>query len=115
MTIRNRELNERLCNLERCAELAPEGTYVRSKEAVDTVRAAMDAIEAVFKDANFNVDHCDGARDLEATLYGYLLANNPEEYELYAAEGFGEHVDGPARERVMANTIRDRDFLASLA
>src|SRR5262245_54532737 len=114
MTILNRELNRRLSNLERCADLAPEGTFARAKDAAEAIDEASNAIMAALRERGFHALNDDRLRDLEAAIYGYLLEGNPEEYGLLTGEGFGEHVDGPAGERVMANTIRDRDFLRGM-
>lgn len=109
-----RHLNERLSNLETCADRAPEDTYDRSKMAVEAVHEAADAILAAFRLNGFKALNDDRLRNIEAALYGYLLESNPEEVELIAGEGFGEHVSGPAGRRVMQQAIADRDFLQSL-
>jgi hypothetical protein len=43
-----------------------------------------------------------------------MLHNNPDDGGLITGEGFGAAMDGPARERVMGQTIRERDSLARL-
>lgn len=113
MTIQNRELNRRLSLIERCAEMAPEGTYNEAKKAAQAVEEAIESVRKIFLDHGFAVNNCDSCRDLEASIYGYLLVSNPDAYGLMTGEGFGEHIDGPAKARVLANTIRDRDFLRS--
>jgi hypothetical protein len=113
MTIRNRELSNRLSNLEACAERAPEGTYEPAKAAAETIGAIATAILHEFRDQGFKAFDDDRLRDIEAALYGYLLECNPDESELITAEGFGEEISGPARARVIRQTIRDRDALAA--
>jgi hypothetical protein len=114
MTIRNRELNNRLSNLEACAEHAPEGTYERAKAVAETIGAIATAILHEFRGQGFKAFGDDRLRDIEAALYGYLLECNPGESELITAEGFGETMNGPARAHVIRQTIRDRDAFAAL-
>lgn len=111
MTIKFRELNSRLTYLERCAEIAPEGTYNRAKDAAQAINDASQGILDSLRRYGFKVHNDDRLRDLEAQIYGYLVTANPEEYGLITAEGFGEHVDGPAGGRVLAQVTRDRDSL----
>lgn len=109
-----RKLNNRLSLIERCAEIAPDGTYQRAKDAAAAVADASNGILAAFRDHGFNTLNDDRLRNLEAAIYGYLLEGNPDECGLMTGEGFGEHVDGPAGEYIMANTIRDRNALARI-
>lgn len=110
-----RELNDRLSNLERCAEMAPECTYERGKEAAAAIADASNAILAAFRAHGFNAGNDDRLRNIEAALYGYLLQSNSDEIdELRVSEGFGEHVDGPAGSRVIAQAIQNREALAVL-
>src|ERR1700724_836620 len=102
-----RDLNNRLTNLERCVEVAPEGSYLRAADAVVAIGEAAEGIMKALRGYGFKAPGHDGLRSLEAAIYGYLLDNNPDEYGLITGEGFGEHVDGPAGERVLANAIRD--------
>lgn len=112
MTIQNRELNERLGNIETCAREAPEGTYDRAKQAAEVISDCAESIIEIFQAADFKIIGNDRLRDIEAAIYGLMLHQNPEEYGLQTGEGFGAAMDGPARERVLAQTIRDRDSLA---
>lgn len=109
-----RELHTRLSNIQRCAELAPADTYECAKSAANAIDEAIEAVRAVFREHGFEVNNNDPCRDLEAAIYGYLLISNPERYGLITGEGFGEHIDGSAGERIMANTIRDRDAFQHL-
>lgn len=114
MTIRNRELNERLSNLQACAENAPEGTYVRAKEAAQVIDDCAEEIFAIFKRAGFKLKGMDGFRDLEAHLYGLLREANPEEYQLDTGEGFGWAMGSDSRERVLAQTRSDYASLRAM-
>lgn len=114
MTIRNRELNERLSNLQACAEHAPKGTYDRAKSAAEVINECSESIFAIFKAAGFKLKGMDGFRDLEAQLYGLMLESNPEEYQLITAEGFGAAMDTPAKDRVIFQAGRDRDALNAI-
>jgi hypothetical protein len=109
MTIQHHvsKLNDRLTFLERCAVKAPEGTYERAKQGVDAIHDASQSIVEVLRHYGFKTLNDDRLRNLEAAIYGYLLEGNPDETGLIVGEGFGEHVDGPAGERVMAQAIRD--------
>lgn len=109
MTIQNRELNQRLTNIQRCAEEAPEGTYEIAKNAAEAVDEAIEAVREIIRANGFKVNNTDPCRDLEAAIYGYLLVSNPDNTSLITGEAFGEHVSGPNLGLVLANTIRDRD------
>lgn len=113
MTIENRKLNNRLGHLERCAEKAPDGTY-ENANAAEAIGEAANAIRNVFRKHGFKASNNDNLRNVEVALYAYLLASNPDNNALITGEGFGEHVDGPAGERVLAQTIRDRDALSRM-
>ena len=118
MTIPNsiptRESNQRLGYLQRCAEVAPAGTYAEARRGAEAVDQAIEAVREAFKSNGFKANGTDTCRALEAAIYWFLTESNPEAYGLMTGEGFGEHVDGPAGARVMANTIRDRDSIARL-
>lgn len=108
------ELNDKLSNLERCAEDAPEGMYLRAREAADAIDEASNALRKALMDRGFVALNDDRLRAVEATIYGYMLQGNPNESELLVAEGFGEAMNGPEAERVKAQAERDRDAIAAL-
>lgn len=112
MTITNRALNDQLTNLETCAEKAPEGTYVEAKAVAELVGDTSNALLAALESLGMKANNGDGLRDLEAAVYGYVKASNPEAYFLPAAEGFGVAMGTEAAERVLAQTIEERDRLA---
>ena len=112
MTIKNRPLNRRLSNLQVCAQQAPYGTYEVAKEVVEAIENITDHITLTLRAAGAEVSYNDHLRNLQVALYEYILANNPDRFA--SAEGFGEHVEGPAGKRVMSQAVRDRDFLAQI-
>ena len=114
MTIQNRELNRRLTNLQHCAEKAPAGIFDAGKKAAEAIDAAIEGVRSTLRAHGFSVDGADHCRDLEASIYGYLIYSNPGNHGLIAAEAFGEYMGTPAAERVMAQAIRDRDALQSI-
>lgn len=91
MTIRNRELSRRLSNLENCVSEAPAGLFERSKSVAALVGDMSNEVLQRARDAGLNARNDDTLRDLEAAIYGYILASNPGDGELMAAEGYGEH------------------------
>lgn len=115
MTILNRGLSEKLCNLQRCSEMAPEGTYIFAKRAAQAVDESIEMVRSIIREAGFVANGTDHCRNLEVAIYAFLRASNPQsESEFIVSEGFGEHVDGPAGRRVMEGAIADRDCLRSL-
>ncbi len=113
MTIVNREINRRLSNLERCAEMAPKGTHREAKNAADAIANASQGILDALRDQGFKVLNDDRLRNLEVAIYAYLLEANPDNCGLMTGEGFGEHIDGPAGKRIMAQTVSNFAFLRS--
>lgn len=111
MTIHNHALNERLSNLEACAENAPDGTYESAKEIASLVGDLSNAVLRGLRETGHGARNDDALRDLEASIYGYIIASNPNADFLVAAEAFGEQSQGPVGERVIAQATRDRDAL----
>lgn len=101
--------HKRLGYLERCVELAPARTYGDARKAVEAVGEAVESVRSIIKAAGFEADGSDKCRALESVIYWFLRESSPEAYGLATGEGFGEHVDGPAGARVLANATRDRD------
>ena len=114
MTINNRTMNDRLGNLERCAEHAPAGTYERAIAAVDFILAASNAVLSGAREAGFSAGNDDRLRNVEIALYEYLLASNPHELQFITDEGFGAAMLTPARERVIKQAERDREALGEI-
>lgn len=114
MTIHNQALNSRLGNLERCAELSPDGTYEVAKAAAEAISQISNFIHATLLEAGLKCNNADPLRDVDAAVYGLLIQSNPECLELVAAEGFGEAMDSDdieLRSRVMGQAFRDRNAL----
>lgn len=106
------ELNGRWTNLERCAEEAPQDTYEFAKEVAQLVSEVADDVLSRAKAIGLKCNNSDGLREFEAVLYGLLVDSNPDSFSAFVvSEGFGEHMAGPARDRVLAGAIRDRDNL----
>lgn len=114
MTILNRVLNERLTNLQTCVEKAPEGLFQEGRNAAFAVDTAIEQVRETIRNMGFKVDNCDRCRDLEAAIYGYILQSNPNHTGLAAAEGFGEHVDGPAGARITEQLLQDKRFIRAM-
>lgn len=107
----NREASDALRLLERAAEVAPEGTYEDAKALVEFFADLHSFMRKQLAPLGIKPDNTDRYRNVEAAVYAMLKEANPDATMFVVAEGFGEHVDGPAGERVMAGAIRDRDFL----
>lgn len=115
MTIRShidaRGLNSALANFERCADEAPKGTYEQAKQVAELIRALTKGLIHDLRAMGLEADTCDGIREVEAVIYGYIKQSNPAGTVFPTAEGFGLSLDGPARECVLAQAVRDRDLL----
>ncbi len=110
-----RAFADRLHNLERCAEEAPERTYLRANAAVNAINTAAEAVRDAFKTYGFAALGDDRARVVDAVLYWFLLTGNPDEPGLITGEGFGEAMDGPEAARVLAQATSYRDALDKCA
>lgn len=109
----SQELQAALTNFKRCTEEAPEGTYEEAKNLNNTIGDAIDQLMRDIRALGLKADNCDRAFALEAAIYEYVKQSNPDASLFVVAEGFGSAVDGPAGPRVIAQTVRDRDFLRS--
>jgi hypothetical protein len=109
----SRELYKAFENFRRCAEEAPDRTYVEAKQVNQLIG---DTADQLIKDAlaiGLKPDVCDKIYEVEVRIYDYLRQS--ADNGLFAgAEGFGAALNGPAAERVMEGAIRDRDALDSL-
>ena len=105
--------NRAFANFRACADEAPDGTYEDCKRLRDFIGEIADEImRRGRKEFNIPTTGTDAMHNVEATIYDYLKGCDPNFGRYAVAEGFGEHVNGPARERVLANTVRDRDAFA---
>lgn len=103
-----------LAHLERCADVAPEGTYEKAKELVAEMNEIIDEVIKRIRAIGLEADGCAGARKLHRELYDYVKFSNIRAGWLVASEGFGEHSFGPAKDRIIEQAIRDRDALKRL-
>lgn len=103
-----------LSNFKACASDAPEGTYEEAKKLNEIIGSACDQLMRDIRAMGLRADNCDLVYGLEAAMYDYVKRSNPDNVMFPVSEGFGSAMDTPARERVIANAKRDRDFLARL-
>jgi len=112
--MRNETLIKELFNFKRCADEAPAGTYEDAKDLNDLIGQTCDDLMANLRERGFKTNNCDLILAVEATIYNYVKLSNPEHTCFPVAEGFGSAMNGPARERVLANTVRDMECLRKL-
>ena len=114
MTIRNhvdlRGLNASWSDFERCAEEAPAGTYAQAKAIAEMIESHANALIKELHALGMKADTCDGVREVEALMYGYIRDSNPDAPIFPTAEGFGQAMEGPARERVLAQAASNAAF-----
>lgn len=111
-TINMEALNERLGNMDNCAQYAPTRTFERAKTAHGIIGEALDDLIKRLAAEGFDVCNCDGVRQVEAVMYGWVVTSDPETF--LVAEGFGSAMDTEAKDRVIANMKRDRDFIENM-
>lgn len=105
---------EALGNFKACADEAPEGCYEDAKALNAVIGQTCDNLMRELRALGLKASGNDLAFDLEAAVYAYAKACNPDATVFPLAEGFGSGMNGPARERVMAQAIRSRDLFRSL-
>ena len=98
-------------HFDQCADEAPNGVHEQAKAIREVIGKTVDGFMASLREIGLQADTCDRARAVEAVLYAYAKESNPDYPEFYTAEGFGDAMNGEARERVIAQSIRSRDFL----
>lgn len=108
------ELHADLGYFKACAEEAPEGCYEQAKAVKELIGDTCDSLMRELRGLGLKANAGDRAFDLEAAIYDYIRRSNPEETVFPTAEGFGRGLEGPARERVMAQAASARDFLSGL-
>lgn len=104
-------MSHKLSNLEACADAAPDGSYDTAKAVCALVSDTADDLMTALNELGLAADGCDAARTLEACIYHYIVESNPRAGDLVAGEGFGQALNGPAAERIVAQAQRDVDFL----
>jgi len=116
MTIRSainaQKLNNEWSNFKQCADEAPDGTYEACKDIAAVVDGAAKELFDKTKLLGLKANTCDGIREVEAVIYGFIKDSNPDSPVFPTSEGFGEGLQGPARERILAQAASNRDFLA---
>lgn len=110
----SREMQNALSNFKRCAEEAPEGTYEEAKCLNNVIGGAVDQLMRDLRAMGLNADASDRAFELEAAIYAYVKQSNPDATVFPVSEGFGSSMDGPERERVLAQAASNRDFLLGI-
>lgn len=105
MTIRTSinaaELSDDLGHFQRCAEEAPDGAFAQAHQVADVIARAANSLITELRCLGLRADNCDLIREVEAVVYGYIKASNPGENIFPLAEGFGEALTGPERERIL--------------
>jgi hypothetical protein len=104
-------LNHAWTAFERCAEDAPEGAYEQAKAIAQVVGLCANHLIKELREIGLGANNGDGLREVEAVIYGYIKNSNPDAEVFPMAEGFGSAMVGEAGERVLAQAVRDRDFL----
>lgn len=102
-----------LSNFTRCCDDAPEGTYQDAKALKAVIDDATDGLMRDIVALGLKANNCDLIYAIESAIYQYVKCSNPDATLFPISEGFGEAMDGKARDRVLAQTILDRDFLRS--
>lgn len=108
------KMNASLANFRECIENAPTGTHVQAKQLSDVIGNVCDKLITDVRDMGLKADNCDLIYAVEAAIYDYVKRSN-RGCDLFAvSEGFGSAMGTEARERVLAATERDRDFLSGM-
>lgn len=110
----NREQIKDFENFRRCAEEAPDGAYEQAKQLNQLIGDTCDRFIRELREAGLLADNCDRIFEIEVALYNYTKASNPEACVFPTAEGFGEAMEGPARNRVLKQTAENIQFFAKL-
>lgn len=106
-----RALSAQLSNLESCAENAPDGAYDHAKQISALMGETFDHLRTELAAIGLKLNNSDKYREFEAVLYGLIKESNPDCYTFDVSEGFGSSMDGPARERVIAQAAASVAFL----
>jgi hypothetical protein len=94
---------------------SPAGHLTQAKALAAAMDEALELYRARLREIGLAADGSDHAYRLEAAMYDFARRSNPASGDFFAvAEGYGAAVQGPARERVIAQTRRDAEFLAPL-
>lgn len=107
-------LNAELSKFETCASDAPQGTCEDAKALNAFFSDLFEFARTELAKLDLKIPNDDRYREVEAVFYGAIKSANPDSTMFPIAEGFGAAMDGPARERVLAQAVRDRDFIRSM-
>lgn len=110
------ELNQRFAHFRACCDAAPDGTYELAKDIRGIIGRHFDALAKEIQERcpDIELSNCDGAHNVEATIYDWIRRAPNAPGQLFTAEGFGQAMSGPARARVLYQAERDRDALKAL-
>lgn len=108
------KLSEQLSLLEACASNAPAGTYEHAKQIDAFFAETYLHLRRELAALGLELDNSDKYREFESVLYGLIKASNPGASTFAVSEGFGSAMNGPARERVIAQAARDLESLRAL-
>jgi hypothetical protein len=104
-------IKDALNDFRACVRNAPEGCYDDAKRLYAVIGTTCDTLMQDVRGMGLKADNCDLIFAVEAAVYNYVRQSNPNATVFPSAEGFGAALDGPARDRVLAQLARDRDFL----
>ena len=110
--INPRLANECLGHIESCRDHAPSGTHPDAAEICDLIGGVADEILERCLDIGLKAPGDDSLREVEAVIYNYISRHNPDRCAV--AEGFGRAMETPRRDQIIAQTMRDRDFLRKM-
>ena len=113
ITSDQRAARARLQKLYDCVDNAPAGTYAAAKATRAAINEAVETFMVDLKAAGLKAPGDDRAEALAGALYAYVVSDDSNMLTLATAECFGDAMNGPARDRVIAQTARERDFIAA--
>lgn len=108
------EISRALLNFKRCAEDSPPGWYEEARKLNQVIGEAAEGLMKSLRAQGLQADNSDGIFAIEAAIYDYARKSNPESTLFPCAEAFGELLDGPGREKALADAIAKRDQLTAL-
>lgn len=110
----NYTMRDALTKFKACADESPEGCYEDAKAINTLIGETCDRLMREVRALELKASATDLAFDLECAIYDYIKRSNPSVTLFVTAESFGSGMDSPARERVLAQAIRNRDSLRAL-
>jgi len=101
-------------NFCQCVDNAPKGAYSDAKALRQTIGDTADTLMKDVRALGLKANNMDLIYAVEVAIYDYVKQSNPDSNLFPLAEGFGSSMDGPVRERVLAQTHRDMAQLRDL-